>query len=63
MIDYFSRRLVGWSIADHMRTELVADALLTATATRGSLTGAIFHSDHGGQYSLGPTPPSASTSA
>jgi transposase InsO family protein len=51
VIDCFSRRLVGWSIADHMRTELVADALLAAAATRGDLAGAIFHSDHGGQYS------------
>ncbi|MGW1047516.1 IS3 family transposase, partial [Streptomyces sp. NPDC002547] len=45
VLDCFSRRVVGWSIADHMRTELVADALKTATATRGSLDGAIFHSD------------------
>ena len=50
VIDCFSRRLVGWSIADHMRTELVADALLAAAATRGSLAGAIFHGDHGAQY-------------
>ena len=50
VIDCFSRRLVGWSIADHMRTELVSDALTAAAAERGSLTGAIFHSDHGGQY-------------
>jgi hypothetical protein len=49
VIDCFSRRLVGWSIADHMRTELVSDALTAAAAERGSLTGAIFHSDHGGQ--------------
>jgi transposase InsO family protein len=49
VIDCFSRRLVGWSIADHMRTELVADALITAAATRSSLAGAIFHSDHGAQ--------------
>lgn len=47
VIDCHSRRLVGWSIADHMRTELVADALTEAAATRGSLAGAIFHSDHG----------------
>lgn len=47
VIDCYSRRLVGWAIADHMRTELVEDALKAATATRGSLTGAIFHSDHG----------------
>ena len=36
--------------ADHMRTELVLDALKAAAATRGSLTGAIFHSDHGSVY-------------
>jgi transposase InsO family protein len=50
VIDCYSRRLVGWSIADHMRTDLIADALRAAAAERGSMTGAIFHSDHGGQY-------------
>jgi transposase InsO family protein len=50
VIDCFSRRLVGWSIADYMRTSLVADALQAAAATRGSLAGAVFHSDHGAQY-------------
>lgn len=50
VIDCFSRRLVGWSIADHMRTELVEDALLAAAATRGGLAGSVFHSDHGSQY-------------
>ncbi|PVU81405.1 IS3 family transposase [Cellulomonas sp. WB94] len=50
VIDCYSRRLVGWSIADHMRTDLVADALRAAARERGSLAGAIFHSDHGGQY-------------
>lgn len=50
VLDCFSRRVVGWSIADHMRTELVADAIRMAAATRGSLSGAIFHSDHGAQY-------------
>jgi transposase InsO family protein len=50
VIDCFSRRLVGWSIADHMRTELVEDALRAAALTRGSLRGALFHSDHGSQY-------------
>lgn len=50
VIDCFSRRLVGWSIADHMRTDLVTDALLAAAATRGNLTGATMHTDHGGQY-------------
>jgi transposase InsO family protein len=50
VIDCYSRRLAGWAIADHMRTELVADALKAAAATRGSLKGAIFHSDHGSVY-------------
>ncbi|WP_115931751.1 IS3 family transposase [Citricoccus muralis] len=50
VIDCYSRRLVGWAIADHMRTELVEDALRAAAATRGSLAGAIFHSDHGSVY-------------
>lgn len=50
VIDCYSRRLVGWPVADHMRTELVADALNAAVATRGSLAGAIFHSDHGSVY-------------
>jgi transposase InsO family protein len=50
VIDLNSRRLAGWAIADHMRTELVLDALAAAGRTRGSLDGAIFHSDHGAQY-------------
>ena len=54
VIDCFSRRLVGWSVADHMRTSLVEDALKAAATTRGSstngLAGAIFHSDHGSVY-------------
>ncbi len=47
VIDCYSRRLAGWAIADHMRTELVEEALNVASATRDSLKGAIFHSDHG----------------
>lgn len=50
VIDCCSRRVVGWAIADHMRTELVEDALKAAVALRGSLAGAIFHADHGSQY-------------
>ena len=49
IIDLASRRLAGWAIADHMRTELVTDALADARRTRGSLTGAIMHTDHGSQ--------------
>jgi transposase InsO family protein len=47
VIDCYSRRLVGWAVADHMRTELVEEALKAAQTTRGSLAGAIFHSDRG----------------
>jgi transposase InsO family protein len=50
VIDCFSRRLAGWAVADHMRTDLIATALLDAAATRGSLAGAVFHADHGAQY-------------
>ena len=50
VIDCFSRRLVGWSIAEHMRTELVENALEAAARTRGGLAGAVFHADRGSQY-------------
>ena len=50
LIDCCSRRVAGWAIAEHMRTELVEDALNAAHALRGSLEGAVFHADHGSQY-------------
>jgi transposase InsO family protein len=50
VIDCCSRKLAGWAVADHMRTSLVEDALKAALADRGSLRGAIFHADHGAQY-------------
>jgi len=50
VIDLHSRRLAGWAIADHMRTDLVIDALHAAQRTRGGLNGAIMHTDHGAQY-------------
>jgi len=50
VIDLASRRVVGWALADHMRTELVTDALEMAFATRRPARGAIFHSDRGCQY-------------
>ena len=50
MIECFSGRVAGWAIAEHMRTELVEDALKAAAALRGALTGAVFHTDHGSQY-------------
>ncbi|TPJ36582.1 IS3 family transposase, partial [Mesorhizobium sp. B2-6-6] len=46
-IDLGSRKLAGWQVADHMRTEIVEDALRAAARDRGSLAGAVFHSDHG----------------
>src|SRR5215210_7248945 len=48
--DLFSRRIVGWSMADHMRTELVTDALAMALAHRRPDPGLIWHSDQGGQF-------------
>lgn len=50
VIDLASRRLAGWAIADHMRADLVTDALAAAILTRGSLAGSIMHTDHGAQY-------------
>ncbi|WIB64028.1 IS3 family transposase [Curtobacterium sp. MCBD17_040] len=49
VIDVFSRRCVGWSIADHLRTELVVDAIQMATWRRQP-TGTIVHSDRGAQF-------------
>ena len=49
VIDVYSRRCVGWSIADHLRTELVLDALDMARWRRQP-TGTIVHSDRGTQY-------------
>lgn len=50
VIDCYSRQLTGFAIADHMRTDLVEEALRMARGVRGSLEGAIFHSDHGSVY-------------
>jgi transposase InsO family protein len=50
VIDIASRRVVGWALADHMRTELVADALKMACAARRPPPGVVFHSDRGCQY-------------
>ena len=48
--DAFSRRVVGWSMADHMRSELVVDALQMAIARRQPEAGLIHHSDQGAQF-------------
>jgi transposase InsO family protein len=50
VIDLASRRVVGWALADHMRTELVEGALQMAFTTRRPAPGVIFHSDRGCQY-------------
>ena len=50
VIDIASRRVVGFALADHLRTELVADALANAVAARDPAPGVIFHSDLGCQY-------------
>ena len=48
--DLYSRRIVGWSMADHMRAELVTDALEMALAHRRPDPGLIWHSDQGAQF-------------
>jgi putative transposase len=50
VIDLASRKVVGWAMADHMRTELISDALLMAFGNRRPPAGVIFHSDRGCQY-------------
>ena len=50
VLDVFSRAVVGWSIADHMRSDLVVDALQMATWRRRPTPGTILHSDRGSQY-------------
>lgn len=50
VIDCYSKRVVGWSIADHMRTELVQTALKNAATTTVIEPDAIFHSDRGSVY-------------
>jgi putative transposase len=50
VIEIASRRVVGYAIADHLRTELVSDALANAVAARGPAPGVIFHSDRVAQY-------------
>jgi transposase InsO family protein len=53
VIDLHSRAVVGWAIADHMRTELVTAALDMALAHRSPPVDVIFHSDRGTQYTSG----------
>jgi len=50
VIDLHSRAVVGWAVADHMRTDLVTDALDMAITHRQPDPNVIFHSDRGAQY-------------
>ena len=51
VIDLASRKAVGWALADHMRTELVSNALTMASANTPAITRGDFHSDRGRQGS------------
>jgi putative transposase len=50
VVDAFSRKVVGWAMADHLRTELVLDAVGMAIHTRRPEPGLVHHTDRGSQY-------------
>jgi len=50
VIDLCSRKVVGWSLADHLRADLVSDALRKSLKSRRGTGNVIFHSDRGSQY-------------
>jgi putative transposase len=50
VIDLATRMVVGWQLADHLRTSLVTDALAMAITSGHASAGTIFHSDRGCQY-------------
>ena len=52
VMDLYSRRIVGWSMADHMRTELCLDALRMAIKQRTNITVLVHHSDRGVQPNM-----------
>jgi putative transposase len=49
-MDLFSRRIVGWSMLEHLKSDLVSQALLMAIQRRGPREGLLHHSDRGVQY-------------
>lgn len=53
IIDIYSRRVVGWAIADHMHTDLALDALGMAVRDRQPSPGLVHHTDRGSQYASG----------
>lgn len=50
VVDLYSRRVVGWAMADHMETTLVEDALAMALTRRQPADGFLHHSDQGSQF-------------
>ena len=50
VVDLFSRKIIGWSVQDHMRTSLCKDALMMAWWRRKRPQGVMHHSDRGSQY-------------
>jgi len=50
ILDAYSRKVVGWAMADHLRTELATDALEMALTSRRPKPGLIHHTDRGAQY-------------
>lgn len=54
--DLATREIVGWSMADHLRSELCIDALVMALQQRRPGPGLVHHSDRGGQYAAEPYP-------
>ena len=50
LVDAYSRKVVGWAVADHLRTELATAALQMALTTRRPEPGLIQHTDRGSQY-------------
>jgi len=53
VIEIASRRVVGFALAEHLRTELACDALTNAVAARDPAPGVVFHADRGCQYTSG----------
>ena len=50
LLDVYSRRVIGWAMADHLRAELALDALAMALHARRPSPGLVHHTDRGGQY-------------
>jgi transposase InsO family protein len=57
VIDIASRRVVGFAMADHLRKQLLADALTNAVAARNPEPGLIFHSDRAANTRTSCAPP------